>query len=142
MKIEFEITDFPIGEQIKYTTAYLEGILKIYIRSILFFNQPGILLVEYAIVINKWLNKVKEGAIIDFVYDTMDHDQPILSIILVKNEYYKIDSIWKEEEVNTLLSKAELINVFEKYLNDLNHNLKMKSNINLRDIINDLDNTK
>lgn len=34
MKIKFEITDIPQAEQLKYPTAYLEGVLTIMINDV------------------------------------------------------------------------------------------------------------
>jgi len=36
MKVEFEIISIPEGEQKKYPTAYLEGLLKIMFNDIIF----------------------------------------------------------------------------------------------------------
>lgn len=79
MKVEFEIISIPEGEQKKYPTAYLEGSLKIMFNSIVFFNQSGILLIEFAILIDKWLERIKVDEFADFIFETMDNDEPIIS---------------------------------------------------------------
>ena len=56
MKIEFEITDIPNEEQKKYPVAYLEGILKIFVCNKIFFDQSGILLIEFAISLTPQLS--------------------------------------------------------------------------------------
>ncbi len=141
MKIEFEITNKPTLVQLntfgeEAYIFYLEGILKIFIQNYLFFNQPGILLIEYAISINNWLNKIKTGNLLDFTYETMDHPKPIFSFIHIENGYYKIKSIWEENEITKLLNKEDIINGFEKYLNNLDRILKMNFNINLEKCLN------
>ncbi len=134
MKIDFEITDFPIEEQKKYITAYLEGVLKITINDVVFFDQSGILLIEYAKCVSKWLAKIKLGKIVDFTYETMDNDESILSIIHVKDNFYRIDSIWKTNEVIQLINKNEIIKEFDAFLDNINDVLKIRFNLNLKDL--------
>jgi len=132
MLIDFEITEIPNDEHKKYAIAYLEGNLKITIGNTVFFSQAGILLIEFAIVITKWLDKIKSGELSDLVYETMDHDEPIISIIYVKNSCFKIDSIWKEKNIlPAIIELNELTNAFLKYLDRLSKELKIKYDINL-----------
>lgn len=137
MKVEFEIISIPEGEQKKYPTAYLEGLLKILINNIIFFNQSGILLIEFAILIDKWLDRVKVNEFADFTFETMDNDEPIISLNYVKGNSYRIESIWKETEVAELISKKEIINAFEKYLVNFEDELKSKTGIELSRILKD-----
>ncbi|MBY0434095.1 MAG: hypothetical protein K2U26_08310 [Cyclobacteriaceae bacterium] len=137
MKVEFEIISIPVGEQKKYPTAYLEGLLKIMFNNIIFFNQSGILLIEFAILIDKWLESIKVDAFADFIFETMDNDEPIVSFEYVKADYYRIESIWKESAVVELISKEEITNAFEKYLIDLEFELKLKTGIELNKILKD-----
>lgn len=137
MKVEFEIISIPEGEQKKYPTAYLEGSLKIMFNSIVFFNQSGILLIEFAILIDKWLERIKVDEFADFIFETMDNDEPIISFEYVKEDFYNIESIWKETEIIELISKTEIINAFEKYLVNLELELKLKTGIELNRILKD-----
>ncbi len=66
----------------------------------------------------------------------MDHPKPIFSFIHIENGYYKIKSIWEENEITKLLNKEDIINGFEKYLNNLDRILKMNFNINLEKFLN------
>ena len=137
MKVEFEIISIPEGEQRKYPTAYLEGSFKIMFNNIIFFYQPGILLIEFAILIDKWLERNKLDEFADFIFETMDNDEPILSFEYVKADFYRVESIWKETEVDELIPKKEIINAFEKYLVDLEAELKLKTGIELNRILKD-----
>ncbi|MFN7046001.1 MAG: hypothetical protein ACK4M1_12460 [Flavobacterium sp.] len=139
IRIRFEITDIPKEEQKKYPTLYLEGILKIYVNEITFFDQSGILLIEFAIFINRWLNIIKKGEYVDLIYNTMDNDEPILSFNYVKDNYYRIYSVWQETEVSELLIKENIVVEFEKYLVYLNNELKSKEGIDLNFILCNLD---
>ncbi|MBP7260556.1 MAG: hypothetical protein KBB37_04650 [Bacteroidia bacterium] len=138
MRVEFEITDIPKEEQNKYPTSYLEGILKIFVNQVIFFNQSGILLIEFAIFIDRWLKSIKNGEFIDLTYDTMDNDEPIFSLKYVKGDLYRIESIWQEAEVLELLSKEDIVVTFEKYLKNLEYELKLKTGIELNSILRDI----
>lgn len=137
MRIKFEITDIPKAEQLKYPTAYLEGVLTILINDVLFFNQSGILLIEFAIFINKWLYSIRKGKNIGLSFDTMDNDEPILSLEYVGNELYRIHSIWQESEILESLSIENLIVEFKLYLKNLENELKFKTGIELKKILKD-----
>lgn len=137
MKVEFEIISIPEGEQKKYPTAYLEGLLKIIINNTIFFNQSEILLIEFAIIIDKWLDRIKVDEFADFIFETMDNDEPIISFEYVKGDFYRMESIWKETEVTELISKEELIDTFENYLVNLEVELKLKTGIELNRILKD-----
>lgn len=134
MNIEFEITNIPTSEQKDYLTAYLEGSLKISVDRVLFLNQHGILLLELAIVINKWLTDFTTGLNKDFIYESMDHDEPIFTIIYVRDGYYRIESIWQENLVTRPISMREVIAAFKKYLTELRQILRLKTNIKLDDL--------
>lgn len=136
MRIEFEINDLLNKDQ-NYIVSYLEGNLKIFVKGILFFDQTGIPLIEFALFIKKWLEKVKLGNAVDFVYETMDHEQPILLLSKTNDEFYKIDSIWKEAEVYFILSKEEIIFGFEEYLDVLKISLIQTVGIRLEDVLQD-----
>ncbi|ERJ11074.1 DUF7878 domain-containing protein [Haloplasma contractile] len=59
----------------------IEGELEINIDSAVFFKEKNSLLLEFAINHNDWmmLNRCKEN--INFIYDTMDHDEPVIKFI-------------------------------------------------------------
>ena len=124
-------------EQRKFLTAYLEGVLQIFIGNKLFFNQSGILLIELAFVIKRWLKILKSDKSVDFVYDTMDHDEPILKMEFVKSNNYRIESVWQEIEVKELLSEADIVAECERYLYDLSAALKLQLGVELSDITNE-----
>lgn len=135
MRIEFEITSIPEGEKQKYTTAYLEGLLRIKFNDLTFFCQSEILLIEFAILIYRWLQRIKVDRYADFIFETMDNDEPILSLECVKEDLYRIESIWKERDFTELISKEDIINAFEKYLISLQKELLLKIGIELKGIL-------
>jgi len=93
-------------------------------------------LVEYAICIRQWLDRIKLGEPVDFVYKTVDYDEePILIIKDIGEGLYKIDSIWKEKDINSLLSEQDIIQAFEKYLCTLNNEINLRFHLNLSDFL-------
>ena len=131
MNVDFEIMEIPKGEQKKYPIAYVEGILKVFVGNVLFFNQSGILLIELAISIRKWLVNMNGDNNLNFIYVSMDNDSPILTINYAHDNYYRIHSIWQEINILEFLLKEDIIAGFEKYLEDLEEALKLKAGIEL-----------
>ena len=129
MKIQFTLTDFFNDNDRKYMLAYIEGILIIYIENTLFFNQPNILLAEFAYLSNKWINNIKMNKYTDFIYNSMDYDEPILSILHTHNDYYKINSIWQEKDVKNEIKANIIVNELENYIKILQGKLKENFNI-------------
>ena len=59
--------------------ADVEGRFQVNINNQLFFNEEGILVLEIAYVLMKWIEKIKSGKMIDFDYESMDYeDKPLL----------------------------------------------------------------
>ncbi|WP_259016612.1 DUF7878 domain-containing protein [Emticicia fluvialis] len=134
MTFRFEITDIPQKKDKTSLIAYLEGVLQIYIGGKLFFNQPYILLIELAISIKEWLNSAEGGNNVDYIYNTMDHDEPLLEMIHLKSGSFQIKSIWQDLEIIEQLPKEEIINGFEEYLGNLSNTLKSKLDIDLNEL--------
>lgn len=135
MKINFEIVNIPKGKQKKYVTAYLEGELEIYVGNNLYFNQEGILLIEFAIFIARWLSLLEYDTTADFVYHSMDNDEPILSFKLIEFDYYQIYSPWENMEISEYILKSNIYSEFKKYLSELDRDLKLKTGIKLNDLL-------
>ncbi len=135
MYIDFEITNTPTNQPKEYFVAYFEGILNIFVDDTLFFNSSGILLLEFAIVIYKWLEKAKIGVCEDFIYETMDYDAPILLFVHVKNNLYSINSIWQKQNIIKLIAAQEIMVAFDEYLKKLQNMLKLTTCIELENIL-------
>ena len=135
MRIEFKITELPKADKKKYLIAYLSGELIIIFDDVLFFKEPDILLAEFAVCILKWLKKANSGNYENFVYETMDHDEPIIQMIYTPNNSFKIDSIWKNKAINNLHKAEEIVSGFEKFIENFKKELLVKYNINLNSFI-------
>lgn len=95
--------------------ADIEGKLKIHIGEILFFEDEYLLLLEFAVDLQKWLNNINNGNYEDFTYTTMDYDEgPILEFKKTNKKSWYINSVWSslqnglEVELNQLIESAKL----------------------------------
>jgi hypothetical protein len=135
MRIEFRITEMPKAGQKKYFIAYLSGELIIIFDDVVFFKEPDILLAEFAVCILKWLKKANSGNYENFVYETMDHGEPIIQMIYAPNNGFHVDSIWENKTINNLHKAEEVVSGFEKFIENFEKELLVKYNINLSDFI-------
>lgn len=142
IKIEFNITELPTEDRRKekYLDVDIDGTLKVFIDNDLFFDGE-ILLVHFAIFVKRWLNKINKKEMPDFAYesDVYEDEGIILGFTHVGKSKYKIDSIWKKKEVKNFINKKNLVNAFEKYLNELDLTLQVKCQISLEAVFRDLE---
>lgn len=129
----FTITDLPQKGLERYTIAYVEGSLQIKINNNIFFDSEGILLVELARYIHQWLLETNNFQ--DFIYETMDYEEPIIKFIHLGNDLYKAESIWQKQEIKDLITKPELIECLSKYIENLRVTLKSEHGIRLEDYL-------
>lgn len=59
---------------------------------------------------------VKNEENVDFIFDTMDHDEAILNITYNQDNTYKFYSIWQEVEITQSFPKDMIVSEFERYL--------------------------
>jgi hypothetical protein len=136
MKIKFIIDEMPKADQMKYLIAYLSGELVIVFDDVVFFKEQDILLAEFAVCSFKWLNKVKSGKYENFVYESMDHDEPIIQMNYISNEGYKIYSLWECQSIDNLHSAEEIAAGLEGFIERFSKELLIRYNINLDSIVN------
>jgi len=104
MKITSSLTEINQELLPKYSYATVNGDLTISVDDIIIFNEPNILLLELAFSFDKWLNNTDQ----DFTYDSIDHDEPILSFVKTSSGLYSFNSIWAVQPLNRLLSLDEI----------------------------------
>lgn len=75
MKFYFNLEgEYLNSSQLAYENGYIEGNLNIYINEALFFSETHANVLELAIQLAKWLQKVENGDVCDLVYDTLNSD--------------------------------------------------------------------
>lgn len=119
MRIEFDITEVPHDQQRDLTMVYLEGDLRIYIHERLFFNQPYVMLMEFAFFAKKWIDDLRQNPSTEFIYTTMDHEEPVLTVLHSSNGEFKFESIWQEVEVLETVPASEVMPAFTTFFDAL-----------------------
>ncbi|KAF0193439.1 MAG: hypothetical protein FD169_2506 [Bacillota bacterium] len=106
----------------------IEGILTINSESHVFFEVSEINLLELAVHLHRW--RYEHSASRDFVYISIEHDEPILVFSHLNEEQWVIDSIWRKCEA-LQVERHELISAVEVFLvrldADLEKQYKLKS---------------
>lgn len=115
--------------------ADVEGNLKITIEERIFFDEKYILLLELAIMLIKWINKIESGEIVDFYYESMDYeDQPILYFKENVNLTWNLYSVWQNFNGNSCVSLEELIQCTTTFITHLAAYLTIDLNIDMSDV--------
>jgi len=138
MKYDFCIKTFRIEKNPTDVICYTEGTLDVYINKEKKFSEEGILLVEFAIVLSKWLDKNKlEGYPIDLFYASMDfEEEPILALSYdVSKKHYIFDSVWRVTKAEVTVDSDEAVEAAKSYIDELSKTLYYKYNVNLRQVI-------
>lgn len=96
MKYDYVIESFPLETSGYNVAAYTEGKLKIFVDGKIFFEAEGILLVEFAIVLMKWLLSMEESGPLDLYYASMDfEEEPIFALTYMQDKgVFMPKSIW------------------------------------------------
>ncbi|XYH99087.1 hypothetical protein ACMHYB_04780 [Sorangium sp. So ce1128] len=135
MRFLYEITSFPDKLEGYNLTAYAEGTLRLLIRSVVFLDASGILLVEFAIVLKKWLLSVEDGPV-GLYYASMDfEEEPILALrcTAIQDEFLT-ESVWAKS--NPLpISLGEAKSAANAYLAELGEELRTKYGADLNEVL-------
>lgn len=133
MRFQFQLEGEHLNSsQWAYDNGYIEGDLQVYINDALFFNETCANVFELAIQLGKWLQKVENGGICDFVYDSIDSDESSLQFfvheqgLLVRSPYeaFSLEPLSVEKVKRAVLDYAidlqiELLRIdFEHRLDD------------------------
>ncbi|UMY66524.1 MULTISPECIES: hypothetical protein [unclassified Flavobacterium] len=134
MQITFDITRVPDASQQRYPVAYLEGRLQIAIGPVIFFDEPEIPLIEFAISAYEWLRNTRNGQVEDFVYLSVDHEEPIITFRRVADGLFSPHSIWQLEAAEPI-NANDLGVAFETYIAALQDALKTQRNIDFDSLL-------
>ena len=70
------------SNQSTFDSGYIEGDVQIYIDGRVYFEEPCVNVMELATRLAKWLDEISNGKILDFMYDSIDCDDPMLRFIV------------------------------------------------------------
>ena len=99
IRFSFKIEEFPKETGSYHVPAYTEGNLSIINEGKEFLNADGILLVEFAVVLKKWLLAIDAGKMDNFVYESMDFEESPIVEKLLNNGKVKPASVWQVHRV-------------------------------------------
>lgn len=100
--------------------ADVEGNLTITLGKNIFFNKEYILLLELAVALIRWVNKIKSGEIANFHYESMDYeDEPILAFIINDDQTWRLYSVWETFTNSSHISSEELLQATKKFIAEL-----------------------
>ena len=97
----------------------VEGPMRICIESQVFFGEPVMLSLELAISLRKWTDAVRAGKIEDFVYESMEHDGPLLEFRRQPDGSWLVYSIWQRFESMARFSTGELLDAAGDFIERL-----------------------
>ena len=89
----------------------------IYNNQILFSEEVAV--IEFYWYLVKWYHKYLTGNTEQFVYSTIEHPEPILIFSPQQNQYWKIDSIWKQYGKPALIKEKMFHSEVHKLLEEI-----------------------
>jgi len=131
MKLEYEITTFPNETDGYKLASFTEGVLRVRVGSSVFLDVSGILLVEFAIVLDKWLRRAVFSPT-DFYYASMDfEEEPVLAFCYDSRlDRFRLESVWSEADVGSIAS-VDVVAAGRHYLAQLRDELKREHDVDL-----------
>lgn len=117
------------NSQWAYDNGSIEGDLRIYIDRQVYFEEPSVNVVELAIQLTKWLDDMSDGEIRDFIYDSIDCENPMLRFVVQQDGLNIHSPIGKFEQLtlpvetvkNAVLRFLVALNVQLHRINYVNH---------------------
>jgi hypothetical protein len=132
MRYEYALTKVPADPSGYRLTALTEGELCVRLGRTTFLDAGGILLVEFGVVLYKWLLLVQQKGLQDLYYASMDfEEEPIFRLRYDKERgQFEPESVWASS-APTLVSPKEAMNAAESYVHQLGMELKVRYSIEL-----------
>ncbi|WP_437777287.1 DUF7878 domain-containing protein [Sorangium sp. So ce1097] len=135
MRFLYQIISFPDKVEGYNLVAYTEGTLRLFIGPIAFFDANGILLIEFAIVLKKWLLRLENGPV-DLYYASMDFDEePVLALRYDADaDEFLPESVWAKSDPLPI-SRGEAKSAADAYLAELGEELRTKYGVDLNEVL-------
>lgn len=106
------------------------GDFQIFIDNALYFDEQEFLLLEFGILLKKWVARIKTGEANCFIYNSIEHDSPILEFRYLQ-ESWEIFSEWRTSDGRIYISSNNLLSSSEEFLEQLEEDLSGKYDITL-----------
>lgn len=134
IKIEYEIIKTErvsqelISQQNLKLLTQIVAEFRIFLNDLLLFEERYFNILEFAVVLNKWIDK----RIGNFYYKTVDfNDGPILEFIKISDNEWKIQSIWQLYEQRFFIEEQHLFLCLQELLSKLQKDFLELYGINL-----------
>lgn len=102
MKFQFNLEGEHLNSSLwAYDNGYIEGDLQVYINGALFLNEMYANVLELAIQLGKWLQKVENDDVCDFVYDSIDRDESSLQFYM-HEQGLLVRSLYEQQRLEPL----------------------------------------
>lgn len=108
----------PIGK----TMHDVDGEFQIFIDDEAYFDEKEFLLLEFGILLKKWVTKINNGKTEDFIYNSIEHDSPILEF---RSTYgtWEVFSDWRISDNRFFVLSDNLVDSCRKFLDELEEKL-------------------
>lgn len=131
MRFAYEISSFPREVEGYNLISYTEGTITLFFGPVVYLNATGVLLVELAVVLYKWL-LASRGRPANLYYASMDfEEEPILALNYdTVHDCFWPESVWAEATVDPV-SPTEARDAAETYLKELREELERGYGVDL-----------
>ncbi|WP_135552689.1 DUF7878 domain-containing protein [Paenibacillus cymbidii] len=111
----------PIGKSL----FDVDGELQIQVNGIPFFEEKEVLLFELGILMKKWLQKIDNGEVENFIYSSIEvEDGPVLEFRVDDYNQWEVYSDWKISNTRHKIPIDELKKKCREFLDILQAELK------------------
>lgn len=83
-----------------------------------FFHEPEFPVVELAACLQQWLADLDQGTIADFVYDSMEADEPLL-LFRQRDDGWNVSSPWQQYEDTSILATDEVRDAARRFVQEV-----------------------
>ncbi|BCB38363.1 hypothetical protein BCJMU51_3287 [Bacillus cereus] len=108
-----------------YSKGFIEGEVTIYAGDSVLFQKSCMKVAELGIYLGQWMEQVQHGQNVHMNYETPDREEIILSFSYEEDNQWRVSSSWQQFEVQECISTTALVESVQRYLYELNKELRM-----------------
>ncbi|HDR7794480.1 TPA: cytoplasmic protein [Bacillus luti] len=108
-----------------YANGFIEGNVTIRVGDKVFLQKSCMKVAEMGIYVGQWMEQVQNGQNVHMNYETADRDETILGFFYEEDNQWRISSSWQQFELHERISTAALVESVQRYLYELNKELRM-----------------
>lgn len=136
IRFDYDIETFPRETSGYHVPAGTEGTLDVWLNDSRFLHAEGVLLVEFAIFVEVWLRKIREGKTDDLHYASMDfEEEPIFALEYdPDSEVFLPSAIWATGSP-VPIPTDDARRASEDYIERLGRELAAEHGVNLSEVL-------